>query len=103
MLRDNVAPIDLIEARKILLSQADAVLEPILKKYPDVIRPLNEESLFFEYPVLQYLEKINTHSFDKTPEISGVLKGIKAQYLILDTGVLNVRKFGGYEVSCSIA
>ena len=24
--------------------------------------------------------------------------GIKGQYLLLDTGVINIRKFGGYEV-----
>ncbi|TNE94639.1 MAG: DUF2797 domain-containing protein, partial [Gammaproteobacteria bacterium] len=26
------------------------------------------------------------------------LEGIKGQYLILDTGVINIRKFTGYEV-----
>jgi hypothetical protein len=30
-----------------------------------------------------------------------VLLGIKGQYLILDTGVLNIRKYGGYEVELS--
>ena len=40
-----------------------------------------------------------THSLDKTAKIDGVLLGIKGQYLILDTGVLNIRKFGGYIVS----
>ena len=29
--------------------------------------------------------------------------GIKAQYLLLDTGVLNMRKFGGYEVEIKVA
>ena len=28
--------------------------------------------------------------------------GIKGQYLILDTGVLNIRKFGGYEVDIKV-
>jgi hypothetical protein len=32
------------------------------------------------------------------PQVTGVLQGIKGQYLILDTGVLNLRKFGGYEI-----
>jgi hypothetical protein len=27
-----------------------------------------------------------------------VLHGIKGQYLLLDTGVINIRKFSGYEV-----
>ena len=30
---------------------------------------------------------------------TGKLIGIKGQYLILDTGVLNIRKFGGYEIT----
>ena len=38
-------------------------------------------------------------NFDKTAEVSGVLKGIKGQYLILDGGVINLRKFRGYEVT----
>jgi hypothetical protein len=38
-------------------------------------------------------------NFDKTPEISGVLQGIKGQYLLLDTGVLNIRKFSSYNIT----
>jgi hypothetical protein len=26
------------------------------------------------------------------------LQGVKGQYLLLDTGVINIRKFSGYEV-----
>ena len=43
-------------------------------------------------------EKVKSLNFDKTPEISGTLQGIKGQYLILDSGVLNVRKFTGYQI-----
>ncbi len=53
----------------------------------------------FEYPVQRYPEKVKAHNFDKTPIVEGVLDGIKGQYLILDNGVLNIRKFGGYEIS----
>jgi hypothetical protein len=28
--------------------------------------------------------------------------GIKGQYLMLDTGVLNIRKFSGYEVEVKV-
>jgi hypothetical protein len=38
-------------------------------------------------------------NFDTTPVVTGKLIGIKGQYLILDTGVLNIRKFGGYEIT----
>lgn len=52
----------------------------------------------FIYPVLKYPEKIKSHNLDKTPVIGGVLQGIKGQYLILDTGVINIRKYSGYEL-----
>ncbi len=52
----------------------------------------------FSYPVLNYPEKIKSFNFDKDPLVSGVLQGIKGQYLILDTGVINIRRFSGYEV-----
>jgi len=38
-------------------------------------------------------------NLDKTPNIEGTLLGMKGQYLIFDTGVLNVRKFTGYQVT----
>jgi hypothetical protein len=34
--------------------------------------------------------------------VEGTLLGIKGQYLMLDTGVLNVRKFGGYQIQMEI-
>ena len=53
----------------------------------------------FEYPVLAYPQKISSLNLDKDPEVSGVLQGIKGQYLILDRNrVINMRKFGGYLV-----
>ena len=52
----------------------------------------------FTYPVLEYPTKVKSRNFEKTPEVEGTLLGIKGQYLIFDTGVLNVRKFGGYAV-----
>ena len=55
------------------------------------------------YPVLRYPEKIKAHNFDKERVVKGVLEGIKGQYLILDQGVLNIRKFAGYEVSFNTA
>lgn len=52
-----------------------------------------------EYPVEEYPEKVKSFNFDKNPVVEGVLKGIKAQYLIFDEGVINMRKFAGYKVS----
>lgn len=55
------------------------------------------------YPVLNYPEKIKSLGFDKLPEITEKLTGIKGQYLLFDGGhVLNIRKHGGYlvEIEC---
>lgn len=57
----------------------------------------------FRYPVLQFPEKITSVSFDKDPVISGVLNGIKGQYLIFADGkVLNLRKHSGYFLEVSL-
>jgi hypothetical protein len=54
----------------------------------------------FSYPVLEYPEKVKSLQLEKTPEISGILKGIKGQYLLLDNDrVINIRSFSGYTVS----
>ncbi len=50
------------------------------------------------YPVLNYPQKIISLNAEKTPDISGQLLGIKGQYLIFDNGVINLRKYTGYEV-----
>ena len=50
-----------------------------------------------QYPVLSFPEKVTSVSFDKDPVISGVLNGIKGQYLIFADGkVLNLRRHSGY-------
>ena len=54
-----------------------------------------------DYPVLTYPEKVSSLSFDKQPEVSGQLLGIKGQYLILDCGVINLRKFAAYKIKFS--
>lgn len=52
-----------------------------------------------EFPVLQFPEKPISLNLDKTPNYTGVLKGIKGQYLIFeDQTVFNVRGSEGYVV-----
>jgi hypothetical protein len=52
------------------------------------------------YPVKRYPEKVRSLNFDKEAELSGILSGIKGQYLIFeDNSVINMRKFGGYLIS----
>ncbi len=58
--------------------------------------------LNIDYPVLEYPAKVTSQSFDKQPLIEGTLQGIKGQYLIFDTGVVNIRKHTAYQVSVTV-
>ncbi|MGB0360609.1 MAG: DUF2797 domain-containing protein [Endozoicomonas sp.] len=60
------------------------------------------EVIEIDYPVTQYPTKITSQSFDKKPFIEGTLLGIKGQYLILDSGVINIRKHTAYQVTISV-
>jgi hypothetical protein len=53
----------------------------------------------FIYPVLEYPTKVTSINAEKTPRIEGTLMGIKGQYWILDTGVINIRKYTGYQAT----
>lgn len=50
-----------------------------------------------KYPILEYPKKVSSLNLDKDPNIQGKLMGIKGQYLMLDSGVINLRKYQGYE------
>ena len=56
-----------------------------------------------QYPAIEYPSKINSFNLDKTAQVEGQLQAIKGQYLIFDTGVINIRKFSGYLVVLTIA
>ena len=100
MLKGEAASIDLESARDELLRQAEPDLKRLDSQYPDLERqPLDEPAVKMTFPVSRYPEKVVAVSFDKTPAISGILNGIKGQYLLLDIGVLNIRKFAGYEIT----
>ena len=93
MLKNEVSPVNLLATKNILLENIKEVI------HTTGAQILNNEALEINYPVVEYPSKINSLNFDKTPTITGVLKGIKAQYLILDSGVLNIRKFSAYNIT----
>ena len=72
-------------------------LDQDLKQYT-----IEDQPLKIEFPVILYPEKVKSLNFDKQPIVEGVLQGIKGQYLILDTGVINIRKFTAYNVQFSV-
>lgn len=91
MLKNDVSHADLIAER--------LKIENVL---PDEVKPyfLNEPHLYkLDYPVNQYPTKVASLNLDKTPSYSGILAGIKGQYLIFNDGtVFNVRSYEGYVV-----
>lgn len=98
MLLNDTGQVDLIEARKKLFHTMGDVLDDLEEKLKDSQILENEKIIQIKYPVLEYPKKIISLDLDKNHIIEGQLQGIKAQYLILDTGVINIRKYSGYHV-----
>jgi hypothetical protein len=63
---------------------------------------VDEAETRIEYPVLEFPVKVTSFNLDKNPSVGGTLMGVKGQYLIFDTGVINMRKYGGYHLSLSL-
>lgn len=100
MLKGNVAAIDLRAERDRLLASLAGGLSGLRSRFgDDSLRILDAEPVTLDYPVLEAPTKVVSHNFDKTPTVEGRLMGLKGQYLIFDTGVINLRKFTGYEVA----
>ena len=100
MLKGDPSQLDLLVERDRLLGEASVDLAQCQLKIGSASMRLVEgaQEAHFKYPVLVYPEKIKAHNFDKKARVEGCLQGVKGQYMILDTGVLNIRKFAGYEV-----
>jgi hypothetical protein len=97
MLKEPAEKLDLAEIRDQLIATLAEPLAQLQTRFGDqAIEPLVEPVVGLEFPVAQYPSKITSHNLDKVEEVSGQLMGIKGQYLILDTGVLNLRKYTGY-------
>ncbi|EGU31723.1 DUF2797 domain-containing protein [Vibrio scophthalmi] len=102
LLKEDGAPLPLEEKFAQLLPLIEEKIAEIKQQFgDDAIEILNEAITPIAYPVNEHPTKIVSHNFDKNPVVTGTLKGIKGQYLIFDTGVINVRKFTSYEVEVS--
>lgn len=101
MLKAEPEPMDLPARRDALLEELGERLETMAAE-PGLglpVRIQDAEPVAIRYPVTEYPEKVRALNFDKAPRVAGTLLGIKGQYLILDSGVINIRKFGGYRIS----
>ncbi len=104
LLKGEPEPHDLKAQRDALGARCGDLLSelPAIEDAQPATHLPDEEALTFTYPVLEYPKKVSSLSLDKTALIEGTLLGIKGQYLILDAGVLNIRKFAGYHVKIEI-
>lgn len=104
MLRNGQPAVDFPAAFARLHAQAAPALAQLQDRFGlQALRPVDEPTVTeIRYPVHCYPDKILSHNVDKSPRISGKLQGIKGQYLLLDTGVINLRKYSGYQMAFSV-
>ena len=95
MLTNEVKLSNLVNKKNSLLKEVSGFVDDL------DAQTLPDDVINIDYPVLKYPTKVVSLSFDKNPVISGVLNGIKGQYLLLESGVLNVRKFSSYHITLS--
>ena len=103
MLKGNAQAVDLAAIRDDLFVQSEQGLALLEQEFGlQAIRRLYDETaLDINFPVLEFPDKVKSFNLDKQPLVEGRLQGIKGQYLILDTGVINIRKYTGYRVHFS--
>ena len=96
MLTNEVLDLDLTEERE--------KLKGFIPEEAKDFYLANSKELEIKFPVLQFPKKIKTLNLAKNPFYEGVLKGIKAQYLIFEDGtVFNVRGHEGFVVELNVS
>jgi len=108
MLKGDGEPLDLGRKQAELFSLCREAVDRLQSEHGlNAVRWLEDAEassaeVAIRYPVLEWPVKVKAHNLDKTPRVEGTLMGIKGQYLMLDTGVLNVRKYGGYHIELKV-
>lgn len=103
MLKNEVPEMDLVQERERLFDLAGEELDHLIGQHGlQSIQIIEDADPFqFNYPVIEYPHKVSSFNLDKVPEAGGRLMGIKGQYLIFDAGVINIRKYTGYQLQVS--
>jgi hypothetical protein len=103
MLKADAERVDLYAEGQRIIELCRADIDQLGKRFgADSIELLQQQqAVDIQYPVQQYPDKIKALNLDKTPVVEGCLEGIKGQYLLLDSGVINMRKYAGYELALS--
>jgi hypothetical protein len=103
MLKGDAKPLDMLAESKLLVEKCKAEIQEMEDRFGFfAITILNGiQPVLISYPVETYPEKVTSFNFDKQPGIESNLVGIKGQYLIFEDGVINLRRFSGYEIKLS--
>lgn len=103
MLKGEVGELDMEAERDRLLAECQPEIDELSERFgPLAISVLNGvDPVRIDYPVDSYPETIKSLNFDKEAVVEGELQGIKGQYLLLDNGVINLRRFAGYDIELS--
>ncbi len=101
MLKGEVEEFDLGAERDRLFEATSAGIGELQGRFglQAISRLENDRHYDFSYPVSEYPTKVSSFNLDKAPQVEGTLNGIKGQYLIFDSGVINMRKYGGYHLA----
>lgn len=104
LLKQDAAPVDLAKTRDELFELCHEEIEELQSEYglTGLRLVYDEKPVNFNFPIRKYPTKITSFNLDKDPVVEGVIEGIKGQYLILDTGVINLRKYTSYLVSIDV-
>lgn len=96
MLQNNTLSVDLEQ----VINQSKTFLPEETSAY---FEQTTHDILELNYPVEKYPAKINSLNLEKQPDYSGILTGIKGQYLLFEDGtVFNVRSYEGYKVELTV-
>ena len=100
MLKGTARPLDMLAEKERLIAACKTGIDELAERFGFfAISILNGlEPVEIRYPVLEHPATPRSFNFEKETTVGGVLQGIKGQYLIFDQGVINLRRFAGYEV-----
>ena len=101
LLKGHAEAVDLVAVREQLFDSCAEGFKTLQDRFGlQAIQPLTDvEPIEIRYPVEAYPSKIVSFNLDKNPVAEGTLLGIKGQYLIFDTGVINIRKYTAYQLA----
>lgn len=105
LLKGDAAPVDLLHVREQIFDACASGITALQERFGlQAVQPLNEQNVVeIRYPIEAYPAKITSFNLDKNPIAEGTLLGIKGQYLMFDTGVINIRKYTAYQIAASCA